>query len=85
MTINTERSAGIRMDEKQKHKAKTKNKDPVVPYTETMDDGTEVFVHRKNRIIVSEHFADDGKTLEDLIVELILREARNNTANNDNQ
>ena len=55
---------------------KTKNKDPVIPYTETQDDGTEVFVYGKNRIIVSEHFADNGKTLEDLIVDLILREAR---------
>lgn len=55
---------------------KTKNKDPVIPYTETLDDGTEVFVYGKNRIIVSEHFADNGKTLEDLIVDLILREAR---------
>ena len=32
---------------------KTKNKDPVIPYTETQDDGTEVFVYGKNRIIVS--------------------------------
>lgn len=55
---------------------KTKNKDPVIPYTETQDDGTEVFVYGKNRIIVSEYFADNGKTLEDLIVDLILREAR---------
>lgn len=55
---------------------KTKNKDPVIPYTETLDDGTEVFVYGKNRIIVSEHFADNGKTLEDLIADLILREAR---------
>lgn len=55
---------------------KTKNKDPAIPYTETLDDGTEVFVYGKNRIIVSEHFANNGKTLEDLIVDLILREAR---------
>lgn len=55
---------------------KTKNKDPVIPYTETQDDGTEVFVYGKNRIIVSEHFADNGKTLKDLIVDLILREAK---------
>lgn len=55
---------------------KTKNKDPVILYTETQDDGTEVFVYGKNRIIVSEHFADNGKTLKDLIVDLILREAK---------
>lgn len=66
-------------------KTKKKNKDPTIPYTETQDDGTEVFVYGKNRIIVSEHFADNGKTLEDLIVDLILREARHNTANNANQ
>lgn len=63
-----------------------KNKDPtpVIPYTEKMEDGTEVFIYGKNRIIISEHFANPGKTLEDLIVDLILREARNNRAIHDN-
>lgn len=60
-----------------------KNKDPTpgIPYTEKMEDGTEVFVYGKNRIIISEHFADNGKTLEDLIVDLILRDARNSMIN----
>lgn len=63
------------------HDVAKKNKDPtpITPYTETMDDGTEVFVYGKNRIIVSEHFAENGKPLEDLIVDLILREAKNDT------
>ena len=58
-----------------------KNKDPtpIIPYTEKMEDGTEVFVYGKNQIIVSEHFAENGKSLEDLIVDLILREAKNDT------
>lgn len=61
-----------------------KNKDPtpITPYTEKMEDGTEVFVYGKNRIIISEHFADNGKTLEDLIVDLVLRDARNSMINN---
>lgn len=63
-----------------KAKVKMKSKDSIGPYTETMDDGTEVFVYGKNRIIVSEHFANNGKTLEDLIVDLILREAKTITA-----
>lgn len=65
-------------------KNKSKNKDPIVPYTEKMEDGTEVFIYGKNRIIISEHFANTGITLEDLIVDLILREARNNRAIHDN-
>ena len=61
-----------------------KNKDPtpITPYTEKMEDGTEVFVYGKNRIIISEHFANTGKTLEDLIVDLVLRDARNSMINN---
>lgn len=61
-----------------------KNKDPtpITPYTEKMEDGTEVFVYGKNRIIISEHFANNGKTLEDLIVDLVLRDARNSMINN---
>lgn len=61
-----------------------KNKDPtpITPYTEKMEDGTEVFVYGKNWIIISEHFANTGKTLEDLIVDLVLRDARNSMINN---
>ena len=61
-----------------------KNKDPtpITPYTEKMEDGTEMFVYGKNRIIISEHFANNGKTLEDLIVDLVLRDARNSMINN---
>lgn len=57
---------------------KSKTSDVIIPYTETRDDGTEVFIYGKNRLIVSEHFADNGKNLEDLMVDLILRDARGN-------
>lgn len=34
------------------------------------------FVHGNVRIIINEHFADDGKSLENIIEESIVRHAR---------
>lgn len=39
-------------------------------------DGTLVLTFGKTRIIVVEHFAEHGKTLSQLLAELVLQEAR---------
>lgn len=54
---------------------------PILPntYYETAPDGTEYFCCGKNRIIVSEHFAENGKPIGELIRNVIRYASRNTT------
>lgn len=45
------------------------------PQVEQLSDGRMCYVQGKNRIIITEHFPDKGKSLEDLLLELILKTA----------
>lgn len=45
------------------------------PQVEQLSDGRMCYVQGKNRIIITEHFPDKGKSLEDLLLDLILRNA----------
>lgn len=45
---------------------------------EILPDGRRCYTQGKNRIIITEHFPEEGKTLEDLLVDLVLRETETN-------
>ena len=47
------------------------------------EDGTLFYFCGNTRIKVTEHFAESGKTLEELMEEMVLREAKKPPKNND--